>query len=867
MLAACALAQQADSRYPALAAQLIAAADQPARERLLLANPPLVNIELRRALIAAAGEVAIKNEFAPAQRIFEIACEVSTRIADATGIASCAYNVGLMLARQNREEEGLAKLQESLVKFAALGDHKYQGRALNNIALIYAHRNQFDLYLETAEKALLEKQEAGDPKEELNTRVGLGITYRTMGQFDTAAQHLTAALDLARSVGSGKSIADALGNLSELYYELGDIELALRYAQENVALREGLADKRGYANAIDILGLVYARKKQTNLARETYDRALRQALAEKDDETQMTVPFHLGNLLSGLHENGSARQKLEESRAWAQRLSRPSIIHHINVSLAVIDNDEKRWEEAVALCEPALDFGQRTNEPLLASRAGAVLADALRQLGRAAAAEPLLRAAIGAIEAARDHIATEPETAMLYMEDKAGVYYRLVELLHSRGRHEEALLVAEQSRARVVLDVLRSGNVNIDRALTDDERRKDALLRAQVAGLRQAGTPGARQRLDNALSDYRLFKNELYARHPELRAQRLETEPVRPAELMARLPEAGAALLEYVAAGDAVTLIVVTAGERGAVTRGYTLPVSAPKLEGMVKQFRDAVATRDLGFAGPAQALYRALIDPASAQLRGRKTFVIVPDGFLWQLPFQALIGPRGRYLIEEVAVSYTPSLTVLNEMLRLKKQRLAGGQVLIVGAAVLPGMRREAEGLVEIYGASKTRLLLGPAADEPQIRREAPRSRIVHLAAHGVFRDENPMSSFLRVARGGAAEAGQLEARDMMSLNLSAEMVVLSGCETARGGGSNGEGLIGMSWALFVAGTPTTVASQWKVDAASTSDLMLRFHRGVAESGGKSRSMQLAELAIMKRPESRHPFYWSGFMVIGEGF
>src|SRR5213078_2997809 len=157
------------------------------------------------------------------------------------------------------------------------------------------------------------------------------------------------------------------------------------------------------------------------------------------------------------------------------------------------------------------------------------------------------------------------------------------------------------------------------------------------------------------------------------------------------------------------------------------------------------------------------------------------------------------------------------------------------------------------------THVLLGAEADEQQIRRETPQSGVVHLAAHGVFRDQDPMSSYLRIARDGKAEAGQLEAREMMNLNLSASIVVLSGCETARGTAGAGEGLIGMSWALFVAGAPTTVASQWKVDAASTSDLMLRFHRGVRESGHTAQAMQAAELAVMRRPEFRHPFYWSG--------
>src|SRR5262249_19321778 len=154
-------------------------------------------------------------------------------------------------------------------------------------------------------------------------------------------------------------------------------------------------------------------------------------------------------------------------------------------------------------------------------------------------------------------------------------------------------------------------------------------------------------------------------------------------------------------------------------------------------------------------------LQPAAAQLQGKKTLVIVPDGFLWQLPFQALEDGRGRYVIETQAVFYTPSLTVLNQMLRMKSDRPRAQTVLGVGAAPIEEMRREVTGIQQIYGSARTRVLLGPDADEQQILRDAPQSGVVHLAAHGVFRDENPMSSYLILARAGKVEAGQLEARD----------------------------------------------------------------------------------------------------------
>ena len=111
------------------------------------------------------------------------------------------------------------------------------------------------------------------------------------------------------------------------------------------------------------------------------------------------------------------------------------------------------------------------------------------------------------------------------------------------------------------------------------------------------------------------------------------------------------------------------------------------------------------------------------------------------------------------------------------------------------------------------------------------------------------------------------------MQLDLKADLAVLSACETARGRFGAGEGVIGLTWALFVAGVPTTVVSQWQVESASTRDLMLHFHRALkapstagSASPTKAEALRQAALKLMKLKETRHPFYWAGFVLVGDG-
>ena len=116
------------------------------------------------------------------------------------------------------------------------------------------------------------------------------------------------------------------------------------------------------------------------------------------------------------------------------------------------------------------------------------------------------------------------------------------------------------------------------------------------------------------------------------------------------------------------------------------------------------------------------------------------------------------------------------------------------------------------------------------------------------------------------AEEDGRLEARELLNLDLKTDTAVLSACETARGEIEPGEGLIGLTWAFFVAGASTTIVSQWKVNSGSTTDLMHDFHRNMLKSGiPKAQALRLAALKVRRSALYEHPFYWAPFILVGK--
>jgi CHAT domain-containing protein len=266
---------------------------------------------------------------------------------------------------------------------------------------------------------------------------------------------------------------------------------------------------------------------------------------------------------------------------------------------------------------------------------------------------------------------------------------------------------------------------------------------------------------------------------------------------------------------------------------------------------------------------------------------VIVPDGPLWELPFQALMPRAGRYLVEDRSVSYVPSLTVLREM-HARRRALGAGSLLALAnptlgetgptrgialmggesLAALPEAEEQTRALAALYPASDRRVYVGADAREDVFKREAGRHRLLHLATHGLLDDANPLYSQLVLAapRPGDAEDGLLEAREILGLDLDADLAVLSACDTGRGQISGGEGLIGLSWSFFVAGCPTTVVSQWKVESRSTSALMVALHKELRAGRARADALARAMRSQMRRPQWRHPFYWAAFAVIGDG-
>ena len=272
---------------------------------------------------------------------------------------------------------------------------------------------------------------------------------------------------------------------------------------------------------------------------------------------------------------------------------------------------------------------------------------------------------------------------------------------------------------------------------------------------------------------------------------------------------------------------------------------------------------------------------------------IFIPQGDLFSVPFPALQNADGQYLIEAHTVSTSPSLQILaltgqrqqqlaaSSTGRTDEAKLAAEDLLIVGNPLmptlsipadnwlgplnsLPGTEIEAEAISALFG---TQAVTGAAATEKFVKQQMTSSRILHLATHGLLDFEVPeknneidLPGAIALAAGDGDD-GLLTSTEIFEMNIAAELVVLSACDTGRGK-ITGDGVAGLARSFIAAGTPNVIASLWAVPDGPTAALMTEFYRQLGAGQDNAQALRQAMLTTMELHQS--PKDWAAFTLIG---
>jgi len=306
-------------------------------------------------------------------------------------------------------------------------------------------------------------------------------------------------------------------------------------------------------------------------------------------------------------------------------------------------------------------------------------------------------------------------------------------------------------------------------------------------------------------------------------------------------------------------------------------------LEALVDRYRREIRSRELSFT-LARELYDLLLGSIQ-EIKKSPRITIVADGKLHLLPFEALVGPEGDYLIVSHLVDYSPSATVFCKT--RKESATQRGKLPFLGIGdipqrlgdaffrlrnvrlnPLPASKDEVISIAELVG-NKSIELLGEHATEGALK-ALPLSdfQILHFALHGISSEGGIKTSALVLAPNPeTGEDGFLEASEISDLNLNSDLVVLSGCDTGLGDYLQPDGVVSLARSFLLAGAKTVVASLWGADDYYTRTLMKRFYSHLVQGMDKGSALRLAKLALINfyGREKALPVYWAGFVMIGE--
>jgi len=542
--------------------------------------------------------------------------------------------------------------------------------------------------------------------------------------------------------------------------------------------------------------------------------------------------------------------------------------------------DAKKWAEAAQLWEDYARVWPETSNSLSFTKRVA------KCYGNAKDWENQLRVSLHALDLVdrrMEALSTDIEKAVAIERGYLADYERALAAALKLKRHDTVFEIMERSRARAMLDLLGNRDYSKREAKLSADEREWLLLNTRIDEIQDAiekeralGRPEEMASLQRSLVLAEDARAEIRQRADVARREILTPRRMDPVTAKRAQELIGDDTL--ICTFDGIYQVVLTKDKIvSREMRGHSF------FEKLIGDYRKAIERQEArsralvlqpdGELPPDAAdelmaisrrLYDYIIRPVEKDFSPTSDRIyVVYDRQHPRIPYQVLHDGE-RYLAEKYALVYAPSMSVLAKC--MERRRPAGQKLVALGNPdlgnpdfALAYAEDEVKKLAEIY--PDARILTGAEASEAAVQLLAPDADVLHLACHGVIDEDDPMKSHLRLAPDKTND-GYLTADEIMDMNLQCSLVTLSACDTGRGRILMGGDILGLTRAWIYAGTPSVLASLWKVDDRATSQLMTAFYENL-KTHDKAKALQLAQLDMIKQGLS--PFYWAAFCLYGD--
>ncbi|NOT62111.1 MAG: CHAT domain-containing protein, partial [Acidobacteria bacterium] len=684
----------------------------------------------------------------------------------------------------------------------------------------------------------------------------------------------------------------ALGHLGAMYAETADYEKAETLLNEALPKARELSDPEPQATILMRLAYVAKEREQWQAALQFCQQAEALIKGKPRKLRDIELLYYFARVYVGLKQYDQARARFEQAGRLARELHAPQFGAILLGDYAELQRKTGQFAAAHRLATEAVTLLQRGGgSPHRVAQILATNAEALRALHRNDEAWRSYQQALAALERARAFsIPTEIARAGL-VATRHQVYAGAIALLLHLNRPAEAFDVAESYHARAFLDVLAESSLDqLGHELNAAQQAREDELLARVSNVQRQlwqselaaeAEPRLQRELADAENALELFHLELRRQNPRF-ATVQAPQPLSHQRITSELLDAQTALVEYVVSDEQSFAWVVTQGQ----VHSVTLP-GGKELAEAVTAYRTAASSKVSSSQAAAAIaklktqslpLYQKLIAPLEPHLKQTRKLIIVADGALTYLPFEALAGGAQRnapFLLERFTVSYAPSASALVALRSLKQSDATKG-LIAFGDPVyattselrqLPYTRHEVNAIAALFSPTESRIWLGAEANEPNSKAERLNQfRYVHFATHALIDEAHPARSGIVLAQ-SEKEDGMLQMSEVMRLKLNADLVTLSACRTGLGQLLRGEGIIGLTRAFLYAGAESVTVSLWNVNDIATASLMKSFYKNLQQGQAKDDALRQAKLELLKgaQPAWHHPYYWAAFVLVGD--
>ena len=851
------------------------------------------------------------GELKEALNSFARALERWTQSGDRSGQALAHLNLGYTHSDSGNLQKASDHFQQALALWRTVQDQRGEALAQTALGAINSFLGERQLALNAYEQALRIFRTYGDQQSEGVALNSIGQVYEDLNELPTALDHYKLALELSRANGRRASEVVTQYYVARVYRLMGDTRQALSYYNQTLRLSHRLGKKRVTAAAFNDLGIIYESLGQRQFALDRYNEVLKFYREVGDRRGQANTLTTIGDIHYSTGEKERARSFYEEALSYSR---------------AAWD----RSGEAEALYRIA-----RTQ------RDGGELDQALIRITDS----------IRIIEEMRSHVASHQLRASYFAsihkhyEFLLTLLMQLHELRPTEGYAAAAMHASEKARARSLVETLIEAEADVrlgvDPVMLDRERSLQRELNAKALYLMrlhnsaqtEADAEKTEKEVRELTNEYEQVQSQIRLQSPRY-ASLMQPHPPSLEEIQVELRGDDTMLLEYAMGEEKSYVWAITSDSFSS----HELP-ARERIERLTREVHRLLSTRpgdgistdgsqsrvddlDQQYWPKAAELSRALFGPVAQQL-GSKRLLIVADGALQYLPFEALPAPEtvkqseGGPATSDLVplaikheVVYLPSAATLITLRREAAARphaapkslfvladpvfdkgdprvkrlnpppdIAGGSSARLATIKdtgginfprLPSTRQEAEAIASLIPADTSAVATDFAANRATaLSAELERYRIVHIASHSVVNSQHPELSGIvlsMVNERGQQEDGFLQLHDIYNLKLGAELVVLSACNTGLGKEVRGEGLIGLTRGFMYAGAPSVVASLWRVDDGASAELMTHFYKAMLEDDlPPAAALRSAKEMTWKQKHWRSPYYWSGFVLQGE--